>query len=69
MENNLGLTLRVRLKNTYGLVLSYRVGYQAPTTQCRSKLIPLLIKLKLDESKQGLAFVFCCASKYYELYI
>lgn len=35
----------------------------------RSKLIPLLIKLKLDESRQGLAFVFLCAGKLYEPYI
>lgn len=33
----------------------------------RSKLIPLLIKLKLDESRQGLAFVFLCASRHYKL--
>ncbi len=30
----------------------------------RSKLIPLLIKLELDGSRQGLAFVFLCASKH-----
>lgn len=35
----------------------------------RSKLIPLLIKLKLDESRQGLAFVFLCAGKLYEPYV
>lgn len=57
------------MKNTYGLVLFSRPGYQAPTTLSRSKLIPLLIKLKLDASRQGLAFVFLCAGKHYELYI
>lgn len=32
----------------------------------RSKLIPLLIRPKLDESRQGLAFVFLCAAEHYD---
>lgn len=51
--------------------LGFSTGWASKLLQHRgrSKLIPLLIKMKLGESRQGLAFVFLCAGKHYDEYI
>lgn len=66
MENNLGLTLRRRLTDPY-VCLGFSASWASEHLhyRCRSKLIPLLIRPKLDERRQGLAFVFLCAAEHY----
>lgn len=67
MENNLGLTLRRRLTDPC-VCLGFSASWASEHLHYRgrSKLIPLLIRPKLDVSRQGLAFVLVCAAEHYD---